>query len=66
MLRRGAFQSFITLKRKSFKNFSPLSPVRMIATRMEIIVLSAVARLIEEGRAKTMIEWIKENRKDLI
>ena len=59
-----SLQSVITLKRKSLKNFSPLSPVRMIATRMEIIVLSAVARLIEEGRAEQIINTVFEVNED--
>ena len=61
-----SLQSVITLKRKSLKNFSPLSPVRMIATRMEIIVLSAVARLIEEDRAEQIINTVFEVNEDKI
>ena len=61
-----SLQSVITLKRKSLKNFSPLSPVRMLATRMEIIVLSAVARLIEEGRAEQIINTVFEVNEDKI
>ena len=61
-----SLQSVITLKRKSLKNFSPLSPVRMIATRMEIVVLSAVARLIEEGRAEQIINTVFDVNEDKI
>ena len=38
----------------------------MIATRMEIIVLSAVARLIEEGRAEQIINTVFEVNEDKI
>jgi hypothetical protein len=38
----------------------------MIATRMEMIVLSAVARLIEEGRAEQIINTVFEVNEDKI